>query len=190
MELGPHFDLAVESLAKQIWSISPTTTRLHPRCQVSYQIKGRGPESRAWYLSPILKSESLWILPPGHKFLFTLQVSWNPINLTKSSDFGRWLDMSWVTPTWNCYLKFVILYLLKFMRVMTFYVIFYYISVKGSHHSVYWLIVIYWRHMVSQNLVNIGWGNGLLPDGTKPLPEPMLIYHQWGQLTITWGQLH
>ena len=22
------------------------------------------------------------------------------------------------------------------------------------------------------------WTNGLLPDGTKPLPEPMLIYHQ------------
>ena len=26
--------------------------------------------------------------------------------------------------------------------------------------------------------VNIGSGNGLLPDGTKPLPEPMLMYHQ------------
>ena len=28
--------------------------------------------------------------------------------------------------------------------------------------------------MASQNLVNIGSGDGLLPDGTKPLPEPML----------------
>ena len=26
--------------------------------------------------------------------------------------------------------------------------------------------------------VNTGSGNGLLPDGTKPLPEPMLTYHQ------------
>ena len=26
--------------------------------------------------------------------------------------------------------------------------------------------------------VNIGSGNGLLPDGIKPLPEPMLTYHQ------------
>ena len=34
--------------------------------------------------------------------------------------------------------------------------------------------------MASQNLVNIGSGNGLLPDGTKPLPEPMLIYHYIG----------
>ena len=25
--------------------------------------------------------------------------------------------------------------------------------------------------------VNIGSGNGLLPDGTKPLPEPMLVHH-------------
>ena len=27
-------------------------------------------------------------------------------------------------------------------------------------------------------MVNTGSGNGLLPDGTKPLPEPVLIYHQ------------
>ena len=24
---------------------------------------------------------------------------------------------------------------------------------------------------------NIGSGNGLYPDGTKPLPDPMFIYH-------------
>ena len=28
--------------------------------------------------------------------------------------------------------------------------------------------------MVSEILVNTGSGNGLVPDGTKPLPEPML----------------
>ena len=32
--------------------------------------------------------------------------------------------------------------------------------------------------MASEILVNIGSGNGLLPDGTKPLPEPMSIFHQ------------
>ena len=26
--------------------------------------------------------------------------------------------------------------------------------------------------------INIGSGNGLLPDGTKPLPEPMLTYRK------------
>ena len=26
--------------------------------------------------------------------------------------------------------------------------------------------------------VNIGSGNGLLPDSTKPLPDPMLTYYQ------------
>ena len=30
--------------------------------------------------------------------------------------------------------------------------------------------------MASQILVNTGSGNGLLPDGTEPLPEPVLIY--------------
>ena len=32
--------------------------------------------------------------------------------------------------------------------------------------------------------VNIGSGNGLLPDGTKPLPEPMLTYHQYGPVSF------
>ena len=31
--------------------------------------------------------------------------------------------------------------------------------------------------MVSEILVNTGSCNGLLPDGTKPLPDPMLTYH-------------
>ena len=39
-------------------------------------------------------------------------------------------------------------------------------------------------------LVNIGLGNGLLPEGAKPLPEPMLIYHQWERVAFTWGQFH
>ena len=34
--------------------------------------------------------------------------------------------------------------------------------------------------MVAYIQVNIGSGNGLLPDGTQPLvPEPMLTCHQW-----------
>ena len=32
-----------------------------------------------------------------------------------------------------------------------------------------------WRQEI---WVTIGSGNGLLPDGTKPSPEPMLTYHQ------------
>ena len=31
--------------------------------------------------------------------------------------------------------------------------------------------------MMTKIEVNIDSGNGLLPDGTKPLPEPMLTYH-------------
>ena len=37
--------------------------------------------------------------------------------------------------------------------------------------------------MVSEICVDIGSGNGLLTDGTKPLPEQMLTDHQWIQLT-------
>ena len=38
--------------------------------------------------------------------------------------------------------------------------------------------------------VNIGSGNGLLPDGTKPLPEPMLTDHKWSQVTFILGLFH
>ena len=36
--------------------------------------------------------------------------------------------------------------------------------------------------------VNIALSNGLLPDGTKPLPEPVLTYHQMGLVAISSGQ--
>ena len=37
------------------------------------------------------------------------------------------------------------------------------------------------RDMVSWALVDIGSGHGLFPDGTKPLSELILTYHQqWG----------
>ena len=38
--------------------------------------------------------------------------------------------------------------------------------------------------MVTQIWVDIGSGNGLVPDGTKPLPKPVLIYNQWGSMTF------
>ena len=47
-----------------------------------------------------------------------------------------------------------------------------------------------WCHMVTQNSVTIGSGNGLLPEGTKPLPEPMLTNHQWGLMAFTSRQFH
>ena len=43
-------------------------------------------------------------------------------------------------------------------------------------------IVAELQHMVTEIWVNIGSGNGLSPDGNKPLPEPMLTDHhevQW-----------
>ena len=44
--------------------------------------------------------------------------------------------------------------------------------------------------MVAGILVNIGSGNGLLPDGTMPLPEPMLTYHHYGPVMFIRGQFH
>ena len=45
-----------------------------------------------------------------------------------------------------------------------------------------------WR--LSRIWVNAGPGNGLLPDGTKSLPEPMLTYPKYGLMTFIWGQFH
>ena len=44
--------------------------------------------------------------------------------------------------------------------------------------------------MALEILVNTGSGYGLLPDGTKPLPEPMLTYHQQGSMPFIWGHYH
>ena len=44
---------------------------------------------------------------------------------------------------------------------------------------------VIWWHM---SWSKIGWSNGLLPDSTKPWPEPMLTCHQWSPLAFTWGQ--
>ena len=44
--------------------------------------------------------------------------------------------------------------------------------------------------MATEIWVNIGSGNGLMPDNTKPLPEPMLTDHQWSSVTFIIGQFH
>ena len=44
--------------------------------------------------------------------------------------------------------------------------------------------------MATEIWVNIGSGNGLLPDSTKPLPEPMLTDHQQSPVTFIFGQFH
>ena len=44
--------------------------------------------------------------------------------------------------------------------------------------------------MATKSWVNIGSGNGLLPDSTKSLPEPMLTNHQWSPVTFISRQFH
>ena len=44
--------------------------------------------------------------------------------------------------------------------------------------------------ILNLSLINIALCDGLLPGNTKPLPEPMLMSHQWGPVAFTWGQFH
>ena len=44
------------------------------------------------------------------------------------------------------------------------------------------------RHIHNSPWVAIGSDNGLLTDGTKPLPEPILTYHQYAAAAFNWGQ--
>ena len=41
------------------------------------------------------------------------------------------------------------------------------------------------RYVASDIWLNTASGNGLLPDGTEPLPEPMLTNHQWDSVAFT-----
>ena len=44
--------------------------------------------------------------------------------------------------------------------------------------------------MATYNLASNGYGNALLPVGTKPLPDPILIYHQQGLVAIIRAYYH
>ena len=44
----------------------------------------------------------------------------------------------------------------------------------------------WWYHLATWNLVSIGSGNGLLPDGAKSLLEPLLADYQWVPLALIW----
>ena len=67
-------------------------------------------------------------------------------------------------------------------------------SAPNRHQAITWTNdnpeLQHHRMSLSHNEFNIGSGNGLLPDSTKPLPEPMLTYSQWGRMALTWDQFH
>ena len=54
-----------------------------------------------------------------------------------------------------------------------------------NHDNMFYELTHRWLHMAWWNLVNIGSGISLLSDDTKPLPDPILTYHQWGPLLYT-----
>ena len=51
-------------------------------------------------------------------------------------------------------------------------------------------IVPWWHHIVAYIWADIDWFSGLLPDGTKALPGPMLTYHQQGSVALVQNQFH
>ena len=51
-------------------------------------------------------------------------------------------------------------------------------------------LVTQYGQLATEIWVNIGSGNGLLPEGTKPLPEPMLTDLQWSPVTFILRQFH
>ena len=73
----------------------------------------------------------------------------------------------------------------------------YFQNMFSWYFMIYYPIVAYWRHMVPQIWVNIGSVNGLLPYNIKPLPESMLVSHQWSfaqtlqrLFMLYWSEMH
>ena len=52
------------------------------------------------------------------------------------------------------------------------------------------LILVWWCHMATKVCVNISSGSGLLPDGTKWLPEPMVTCYERYCVAFTWEKFH
>ena len=61
---------------------------------------------------------------------------------------------------------------------------------RSNVEDPYECVLTYCGQVASLNLVNIGSGNGLLPDGTQPFPEPMFTDHWWGLVAFTWEQFY
>ena len=65
------------------------------------------------------------------------------------------------------------------------------VQINGKIPSALFVVVV----VLVTNGIGLGQiGSGLLPDSTKPLPEPMLTSHQWGfdipQVTLYTTELH
>ena len=63
-----------------------------------------------------------------------------------------------------------------------------YYCLKCVIHAEVLLIVALWRHIATQTWDNIGSSNGLLPDDTEPLLEPILTNRQRGVVAFTLGK--
>ena len=92
-------------------------------------------------------------------YAMTVQLSWHVQNLIMIT----WWDFKWEQSKIITELKLELKNLL--VHALLCFVV---INSLGPSDTM-------WRQEI---WVTIGSGNGLLPDGIKPLPEPMLTYHQ------------
>ena len=63
-------------------------------------------------------------------------------------------------------------------------------SYKVEHSFTYCGLVTPYGVIDDKIRINIGSGNGLLPDSTTPLPQPMLTSHWWSSVAFTGEQFH
>ena len=72
-------------------------------------------------------------------------------------------------------------------------------EIYGRHSSIWYCRiqlcrsenqVMTYGNIDSWHRVNFGSSNGLLPNGTKPVPEPMLTSYQWDSVAFTLKQCH
>ena len=104
--------------------------------------------------------------------------------LCRQAITGTDTDLLPIKPPTTNFIKIWIKYLFSFKKPLLK------ISAKcrpfwsGHHYLTHWRC-----HMTTEICVNIGSGNGLMPDGTKPLPGPTLTSLQWDPLAFTWGTL-
>ena len=64
------------------------------------------------------------------------------------------------------------------------------IGPSQTNFNSFWPGDAIWRHRTWSILAQVMACCLMAPDGSEPLPEPMLTDHQWGPVTITRGQFH
>ena len=131
----------------------------------------------------IMKYATLWYTGPQYILRVNhIKVHCNifpyTIDLYDKLDLSLNSQKTWYpkAPSWG------VLWVQSYLRSILFRVFLRKLTVSYQDSTVFgkrsssigeYLVNTWWCHVASQNLLNIGSGNGLVPGGTKPLPEPI-----------------